>query len=165
MGAPPGQNELFEVKYDSSFYSLLFKEGYCSLVGKVRSTGRIVAVASARWVDDDAGTCDTLKRWLRGQTVGYVLTMGVHQDFRKRGLGRAMLQVCRDRHEPPVAGAVIEYLPLVASQELIKALHDARCTTIELHCLCNNTAAVALYEVRVAAAQSLPSVVDLHNRG
>jgi hypothetical protein len=90
------QNALFEVKYDHTFYDALFMPGYCAVVAFAKlddGNRRLVAVATARdHADDDSLACPCLTS-LCGWRIGYILTLGVHPDWRRRGLGVRMLTV------------------------------------------------------------------------
>ncbi len=88
------QNSLFEVKYDRDFYELLFTPNYACFIARERSAPhRIVAVSSIRADNDEQSVCSYVIAQLRCQKVAYLLTLGVHDDWRKRGLAKRMLQV------------------------------------------------------------------------
>lgn len=130
------QRSLFPVQYTDAFYARLFQPGFYTLVGVAapaagggsgtpphpllgeQQSGEewlgargeaVVAVASARITAD----------W----RVAYVMTLGVREDYRRRGLGSRALQLC------------------------IKLLRDrTRCLIAQLHVKSLNAAAVAFYE-------------------
>lgn len=141
------QRGLFPVRYNDSFYTRLFSQGHYTLVGvttprnvesahgggtprqrcsdastsasEVTHEGpngaplgargeAIVAVASARVTTD----------W----RIAYIMTLGVHESYRRRGLGAQALQLC------------------------LEQLRDhTSCMVAQLHVKCLNTAAVAFY--------------------
>jgi ribosomal protein S18 acetylase RimI-like enzyme len=54
---------------------------------------RIVGIATARNEDDDATPIQQLFDYWNGKHVGYIMTLGVHPDFRRTGLGSELLKV------------------------------------------------------------------------
>jgi len=141
------QSGLFPVQYKDSFYTKLFTNGYYALVGvappHTRATGdtprprrsagpnradaveyeyegpggaplgahgeAVVAVACARVTAD----------W----RVAYIMTLGVHETYRRRGLGTHALQLC------------------------LEMLRDrTRCMIAQLHVKSLNASAVAFYQ-------------------
>lgn len=83
---------LFPVRYSDSFYRKLLWPGYCTRVG-IASSGELVAVASARVVDDH-------QQELPG-SAAYLMTLGVDEAYRRRGLGtkaiREVIVMLRER--------------------------------------------------------------------
>ena len=80
------QQQLFPVQYTQSFYDRLFGHDYFCLVG-VSEAGVILAVASARVIDDPASD---------GPLRAYIMTLGVREGHRQCGLGtRAIEEIMR----------------------------------------------------------------------
>jgi ribosomal protein S18 acetylase RimI-like enzyme len=131
------QSGLFPVQYNDAFYSRLFAPGFYTLVGVAAPAAAggdvptppplsaeepeqpdeaplgargeaVVAVASARVTTD----------W----RVAYIMTLGVRDDYRRRGLGSRALQLCLDM-----------------------LLTRTDCVIAQLHVKTLNTAAVAFY--------------------
>lgn len=88
------QDSLFEVKYERQFYVSLLHPGFCSvLLIDSSDRDRIVGVATARAEDDDGLWGDALLERCRQRKTGYIMTLGVHPLYRRRGLARILLQV------------------------------------------------------------------------
>lgn len=88
------QNSLFEVKYHQEFYSMLLTPGHCSVLAIDTSMkNRIVGIATARNEDDDATFLQQLFDCWNGKHPGYIMTLGVHSDYRRTGLGSELLKV------------------------------------------------------------------------
>ena len=86
---------MFEVKYERQFYVSLLHPGFGSvLLIDSSDRDRIVGVATARAEDDDGLWGDALLERCRQRKTGYIMTLGVHPLYRRRGLARILLQVC-----------------------------------------------------------------------
>mmetsp|Transcript_57044 Transcript_57044/g.130966 ORF Transcript_57044/g.130966 Transcript_57044/m.130966 type:complete len:219 (-) Transcript_57044:886-1542(-) len=79
---------LFPVRYNDAFFDRLYTRGNFTLVGCSAVTGDIVAVASARCVDDTEQPLP--------DNTSYIMTLGVQEDYRRRHIGsRAVQQILR----------------------------------------------------------------------
>lgn len=52
-----------------------------------------MGVATARDEDEEQGIWDHIVDVFGGRRVGYIMTIGVHENYRKCGLGVALLEV------------------------------------------------------------------------
>ncbi|PRP87383.1 GCN5-related N-acetyltransferase [Planoprotostelium fungivorum] len=111
---------LFPVTYGDSFYKRLLKPGFFTVAAI--SKGQVIGVATARY-EQRSYFDKALSYVIQRNRHSYLCTLGVRQDFRRKGIGSALLQeICR----------------VVAKR--------GRCHSIALHVKTENRAAVDFYE-------------------
>lgn len=88
------QNSLFEVVYSKDFYVSLLEPGYFSVVAvDPGNENRIVGVATARDCLDEYDLWTSGWECWQGRKSGYIMTLGVHGGYRRRGIGAELLRV------------------------------------------------------------------------
>jgi len=108
--------ELFPVKYGSSFFEKLTTINYLTVVALNRDESDIIGVITAR-VKPRGWCCWTTN------FEGYIMTLGVTESYRKRGLGTLLLNMMCDMLR-----------------------QEGHCTKITLHCKALNTTAIQFYK-------------------
>lgn len=119
------QDDLFPVRYSQNFYQSLVSgrdpHNVCILA---TNRNEIIGVASARVIfPNKSGTPPSPLSRRISDREGYISTLGVHPEFRRIGLGRALLH------------RIIDFLR-----------QEFRCKTATLHVHVENSAAIALYK-------------------
>ncbi|KAG8463885.1 hypothetical protein KFE25_000053 [Diacronema lutheri] len=119
------QRQLFPVRYSEGFYQRLFTDGHYTVLG-VTPDGRIIGIASARTVSDELMAAETD----RGRE-GYIMTLGVHESFRRLGVGAELLRRIL---------SVLRSLACTVAALHVKSLNIAACRFYERHGFCPDPA-------------------------
>lgn len=85
------QTVLFPVRYANSFYENLFKPRHYIIVACSIDTNEIVGVVSAR-LERCERLVDTFNPFGSEKWLGYIMTIGVAEVYRCRGIGSRLLQ-------------------------------------------------------------------------